>query len=691
MKTTPTKQENKKTNNPFSGFNAKNGFIKPQAKLNKSVPGDKYEEEADAVAEKVVGSENESSDFFLPHYSTLGSQVNSIAGSVSPFVQKQDDEEEELLQAKSVEDEEDVMMKADGNSVDYDTSVEQFIQDKKGSGKPLDPNIKSEMEQGFGADFSGVKIHNDNESAQANQKIGAHAFTTGNDIFFNDGKYRPNSESGKKLIAHELTHTLQQGASSKVQNGTPVQGFWWDQIADQFREMQKMIFRSRNYGPITYSRSDISGSGFEASYNPMASVLNVTVRGKIRFADTLSGSGGTFSSSNHFMNTGGFIPIMNALPAEVQAKILPYFQWTETQKQIHMVRFRANLEAATSLWQDTGMSLQVNETGWEDVTAVPNINLSITEGDATHQTTDSGATDESSSDHIQIEIVKQPTADEAAEIQRIITEHNAATGATVNSGMIQGVRSYLGNDPGSRGSAPAGFNNFMSLESDRSDDPSSRIYSTSVYFENNESGLSDESRAQLDSFFSDPMILLDNAENAIDIDLSGYASAVGSTSYNSSLVDQRIAAVSSYIDEKISSSNLNTSIYSSTIVNDSDQSAETDLAANPATYDPASFRRVDIMITREGRGGQNVFAHELGHVFGLGDEYAETANGYNRPAGSQSSHHQLAIDAGVSGGALVADDNRMMSTGNEVGAAHYSTFADALRQLTSKPWKVVTS
>ncbi len=337
------------------------------------------------------------------------------------------------------------------------------------------------------------------------------------------------------------------------------------------------------------------------------------------------------------------------------------------------------------------MSLQVNEPGWEDITAVPNIHLDIKEGDATHQTTSSRATNERSSDHLQVEIVKQPTADEVAEIQRIITQYNATTGAKVNSGILQGVRSYLGNDPGSRGNAPEGFNNFMSLESDRSDDPSTRIYSTSVYFGNNESNLSEESRAHLDSFFSDPMILLDNADRAIDIDLSGFASAPGSTAYNRTLVDSRIQSVTNYIDEKIMSSNINTHIYSSTTTNDSDQSAEADLAANPATHDPASFRRVDITVTREGRGGQNVLAHELGHVFGLGDEYVEVANGYNRPAGTQASHHQLAIDAGVSGGALVADDNRIMSTGNNVGAEHYSTFADALRQLTSKPWKVVTS
>ena len=692
MKTKVAKQEGTKINNsPFSRFTGENRFIKPQAKLNKSVPGDKYEEEADAFAEEVVKGQSENQDFFAPDHSSDHFQGKPLASSVSLLIQKQNDEEEEMLQTKSADEEEEVMMKTDQNSDDSDSSVERLIQNKKGIGDSLEPNVKMEMEQGFDADFSGVKIHTDNESAKANKKIGAHAFTTGNDIFFNEGKYRPDSENGKKLIAHELTHTIQQGASATVNSGTTVQGFWWDAVADQFRELQKMIFRSRNYGPVTYTRSNISGSGFEASYNPTAGVLNVTVRGKIRFADTLSASGGTFSSSNNFMNTAGFIPIMNALPPEVQARILPYFQWTETQKQIHLVRFRDNLRAATNLWQDTGMSLQVNETGWEDVTAVPRIHLDITEGNAVTNQTSTGAVDESSSDNLQVEIVKQPTREEAAEIRRIITEHNATTGATVNNRMLRGVRSYLGNDPGSRGSSPEGFNNFMSLESNRLDDPATKVYTTSVRFGNNESDLSDEARAQLDSFFSDPMILLDNADRAIDIDLSGFASAAGSTSYNRSLVDKRIESVNRYIDDKISSSDLNTNIYSSINTNDSDQSAEAELAANPATYDPGNFRRVDITITREGRGGQNVFAHELGHVFGLGDEYVEVANGYNRPAGAQASHHQLAIDAGVSGGAIVGNDNRIMSTGNNVTAEHYSTFADALRQLTSKPWKVVTS
>ena len=84
----------------------------------------------------------------------------------------------------------------------------------KGKGKKLDQKTKKEMESGFGADFSQVNIHTDSNAISMSQQIGAQAFTNGNDIYFNQGKYDPESDSGKHLLAHELTHTLQQGAST---------------------------------------------------------------------------------------------------------------------------------------------------------------------------------------------------------------------------------------------------------------------------------------------------------------------------------------------------------------------------------------------------------------------------------------------------------------------------------------------
>ena len=74
----------------------------------------------------------------------------------------------------------------------------------------------SQMQSGFGADFSQVRIHTDSNAVQLSKDLGAQAFTHGNDIYFNEGKYNPSSTSGQHLLAHELTHTIQQGGSASM-------------------------------------------------------------------------------------------------------------------------------------------------------------------------------------------------------------------------------------------------------------------------------------------------------------------------------------------------------------------------------------------------------------------------------------------------------------------------------------------
>jgi hypothetical protein len=86
---------------------------------------------------------------------------------------------------------------------------------EKGKGSPLDNKSRSAMESAFGANFSGVRVHTDSKSVQMNKDLKAHAFTHGNDIYFNRGKFDTESKGGRQLLAHELTHTIQQGASAK--------------------------------------------------------------------------------------------------------------------------------------------------------------------------------------------------------------------------------------------------------------------------------------------------------------------------------------------------------------------------------------------------------------------------------------------------------------------------------------------
>ncbi len=88
------------------------------------------------------------------------------------------------------------------------------IRNRQGSGRPLDAAVRMEMEGAFGADFSGVGVHADPAAGELNRRLGASAFTVGQDIFFGEGAYQPESEPGRQLLAHELTHVVQGGGTS---------------------------------------------------------------------------------------------------------------------------------------------------------------------------------------------------------------------------------------------------------------------------------------------------------------------------------------------------------------------------------------------------------------------------------------------------------------------------------------------
>lgn len=86
----------------------------------------------------------------------------------------------------------------------------KYLNDTKGKGTMLPKATLDEMNQKFGYDFKNVRIHDDDDAHNMSQEINAQAFTSGNDIYFNVGKYDPGSIEGKLLLAHELTHVIQQ-------------------------------------------------------------------------------------------------------------------------------------------------------------------------------------------------------------------------------------------------------------------------------------------------------------------------------------------------------------------------------------------------------------------------------------------------------------------------------------------------
>ncbi|MCU0541062.1 MAG: DUF4157 domain-containing protein [Oscillatoriaceae cyanobacterium Prado104] len=158
-----------------------------QPKLTIGEVGDKYEQEADRISQQVV---------------------DRIQTHQSQSVQRQETAEpEDKLMMKSI-----VQRQSSEAGGKIAPELETSIQQEKGSGQPLAENIRKPMERAFGSDFSSVKIHSDTQSDRLNQSIQARAFTTGKDIFFRQGTYNPGSRGGQELIAHELTHVVQQGA-----------------------------------------------------------------------------------------------------------------------------------------------------------------------------------------------------------------------------------------------------------------------------------------------------------------------------------------------------------------------------------------------------------------------------------------------------------------------------------------------
>ena len=105
---------------------------------------------------------------------------------------------------------------AKGDAGGMDTSaVEGAI--GGGGGAPLPDATRGQMEAGFGSDLGGVRVHSDSKAAGAAASINAEAFTTGNDIYMGSGRYNPGTPAGDKLLAHEITHTIQQKGGGGVQ------------------------------------------------------------------------------------------------------------------------------------------------------------------------------------------------------------------------------------------------------------------------------------------------------------------------------------------------------------------------------------------------------------------------------------------------------------------------------------------
>lgn len=172
------------------------------------------EQQADNVADQVTSGNG--GNHIARSITPLSSQAGGVATKPLQLLRERSMPQPELDSARSSAPVQAKFIQRDDDGSGGGTAsagFESSLNSSKGGGSSMDDNTRGEMESGFGADFSGVRIHTDSQAASMNSEIGARAFTHGNDIYFNEGQYDPGSSGGKHLLAHELTHTVQQGAA----------------------------------------------------------------------------------------------------------------------------------------------------------------------------------------------------------------------------------------------------------------------------------------------------------------------------------------------------------------------------------------------------------------------------------------------------------------------------------------------
>ena len=187
--------------------NSSRGIL--QAKLQVGAPDDVYEQEADRVADEVLAT---------PMHKAIGNIT-------APRIQRLTSKATEPLRIARA-------------------NVSQVL---SSPGRPLESSLAQDMGQRFDHDFSEVRIHSDIAATESARDINAYAYTVGNDIVFDASKFAPPTREGRHLLAHELTHVIQQSASNEIR-------------ADQSNK----LFGLSRASPTIIQRQDAGGTDLDA-------------------------------------------------------------------------------------------------------------------------------------------------------------------------------------------------------------------------------------------------------------------------------------------------------------------------------------------------------------------------------------------------------------------------------------------
>ncbi len=214
--------------------------------MNVSQPGDPSEMEADRVADSVMRMQDAPSSVFrsAATVSREGEEEEEVQAKLADGVQpnlsrqaevaREGEEEEEVatkrldtvsrevtVAREGAEEEEEVATKRVSRSESADVEnggdVSHIVkQGLSGGGQPLDSASRAFFEPRLGHDLSNIRVHTGTEASASAEQVNARAYAVGGDIAFKSGEYNPGTSAGRHLIAHELTHTVQQGATTPL-------------------------------------------------------------------------------------------------------------------------------------------------------------------------------------------------------------------------------------------------------------------------------------------------------------------------------------------------------------------------------------------------------------------------------------------------------------------------------------------
>ncbi|MBS1663828.1 MAG: DUF4157 domain-containing protein [Bacteroidetes bacterium] len=182
-------------------------------------PNDKYEKEADSVADKIVAKKDMEDGPAVQRQ-----EISSIQRLSTPIEDENfSTNDQRIRNDRDIQEKPEVQTKSDTHEnpklqtkcahceqEEASAGVSNLIDSTRGKGQSMPESTRYQMESAFGTSFHDVNIHTGADSVGMNKELGAQAFTHGKDIYFNSGKYNPDSTSGQHLLAHELTHVVQQ-------------------------------------------------------------------------------------------------------------------------------------------------------------------------------------------------------------------------------------------------------------------------------------------------------------------------------------------------------------------------------------------------------------------------------------------------------------------------------------------------